>query len=118
MIFFTSRFLSTQIPTRMSNVRRTLKLVRKISTKTPRSAVASTPLNDGEPSAFILWSRTIKAEVEAENPGLSNKDIAEKIGEWCTSFVSWGYQTRVQQLSTGGQEICLVAQKACDHKSR
>lgn len=42
---------------------------------------------------------------------LSDISSAEKIGQWCASFASWGYQTQVQQLSTGGQEICIVAQK-------
>ena len=66
----------------------------------------------------ILVSPSLRPQGIIATLKLSDVSIAEKIGEWCTSFVSWGYQTRVQQLSTGGQEICLVAQKACDHKSR
>ena len=42
---------------------------------------------------------------------LSDLSHAEELDQWCASCASWGYQTRVQQLSTGGQEICLVAQK-------
>jgi len=42
---------------------------------------------------------------------LSDLSHAEELDQWCTSCTSWGYQTRVQQLSTGGQEICLVAEK-------
>ncbi|MBT4158345.1 MAG: hypothetical protein HOD99_05875 [Planctomycetaceae bacterium] len=59
----------------------------------------------------ILVSPSLRPRGIIATLKLSDVSIAEKIGQWCTSFASWGYQTQVQQLSTGGQEICLVAQK-------
>ena len=65
----------------------------------------------------ILVSPSLRPRGIIATLKLSDVSIAEKISQWCTSFASWGYQTRVQQLSTGGQEICLVAQKTHAHKS-
>ena len=59
----------------------------------------------------ILSSRPHKPRGIIATLKLSDLSHAEELDKWCASCASWGYQTRVQQLSTGGQEICLVAQK-------
>ena len=60
-----------------------LERVLKTSGRRPRGVIATLKLPD--------WSR------------------ADDIDGWLSRFASWGYQPRVQQLSTGGREICLVA---------
>jgi hypothetical protein len=79
----------------MTSIRRTLNLSRKIITSPATKptgggvklvAAKRARADAGPPSAFILWSRTAKAGVEAENPGLSKKEIAEKLGELWTSL--------------------------------
>ena len=60
----------------------------------------------------ILSSRPHKPRGIIATLKLSDLSHAEKLDQWRTSCESWGYQTRVQQLSTGGQEICLMAQKS------
>lgn len=59
----------------------------------------------------ILSSRPQKPRGIIATLKLSEIAHADKLDQWCASCASWGYQARVQQLSTGGQEICLVAQK-------
>ena len=59
----------------------------------------------------ILSSRPHKPRGIIATLKLSDLSHAEELDKWCASCASWGYQTRVQQLSTGGQEICLVAEK-------
>ena len=60
-----------------------LERVLKTSGRRPRGVIATLKLPD--------WSR------------------ADDIDGWLSRFASWGYQPRVQQLSTGGRELCLVA---------
>ncbi|MEO2040456.1 MAG: SAM-dependent methyltransferase [Pirellulales bacterium] len=59
----------------------------------------------------ILSSRPHKPRGIIATLKLSDLSHAEELDRWCSSYASWGYQTHVQQLSTGGQEVCLVAQK-------
>lgn len=60
-----------------------LERVLKTSGRRPRGVIATLKLPD--------WSR------------------AEDLDGWLSRFASWGYQPRVQQLSTGGRELCVVA---------
>jgi 23S rRNA (cytidine2498-2'-O)-methyltransferase len=60
-----------------------LERVLKTSGRRPLGVIATLKLPD--------WSR------------------AEDLDGWLSRFASWGYQPRVQQLSSGGREICLVA---------
>ena len=36
---------------------------------------------------------------------------AAELPEWLARFTGWGYTTRARQLSTGGREICVVAER-------
>jgi 23S rRNA (cytidine2498-2'-O)-methyltransferase len=36
---------------------------------------------------------------------------AAELPEWLARFAGWGYTTRARQLSTGGREICVVAER-------
>ena len=60
-----------------------LERVLKTSGRRPRGVITTLKLPD--------WSR------------------AEDLDGWLSRFASWGYQPQVQQLSTGGRELCLVA---------
>ena len=68
-----------------------LERVLKTSGRRPRGVIATLKLP--------VWSR------------------ADDIDSWLSRFASWGYQPRVQQLSTGGREICLVAVRRGRHPS-
>jgi len=37
---------------------------------------------------------------------------AADLAGWLDRFVSWGYEPRARQLSTGGREVCVVAERA------
>ena len=65
----------------------------------------------------ILSSRSHKPRGIIATLKLSNLSHAEELDQWCSSCVAWGYHPRVQQLSTGGQEICLVAKKKSDSRN-
>lgn len=41
-----------------------------------------------------------------------NWSRAAELPEWLAQFSGWGYATRARQLSTGGREICVVAERA------
>ena len=43
---------------------------------------------------------------------LPNWSRAAELPDWLARFAGWGYTTRVRQLSTGGREICVVAERA------
>ncbi|MEI6239851.1 MAG: SAM-dependent methyltransferase [Planctomycetia bacterium] len=43
---------------------------------------------------------------------LPNWSRADELPDWLARFSGWGYTTRARQLSTGGREICVVAERA------
>jgi hypothetical protein len=42
---------------------------------------------------------------------LPNWSRAAELPGWLERFVAWGYAPRARQLSTGGREVCVVAER-------
>ena len=57
----------------------------------------------------ILSSRPHKPRGIIATLKLSDLSHAEELDKWSSSCASWGYQTRVKQLSTGAQVCCGVS---------